>query len=215
LSVVLGEVGVPNNMSRRLQFQRNFSIPPILNIGSGEDPARFGEQAVHLDLDKWKHTFSVQADAHHLPFKDDSFRTAVLGDVLEHVVDPLKVLMEAKRVAQRIVLTVFEEWRLGSPGLHLEAAHRKMDEIRKLGFCRYEDYFNSINRLIKGKGKLVAHIPDEEFPHTAHIWQFTDEHIRSLVEALDMKIIYFEKAHESYDDEGHPWLNWLICLERE
>ncbi|MCL6578417.1 MAG: hypothetical protein K6T73_03410 [Candidatus Bathyarchaeota archaeon] len=64
-------------MSRRLQFQKQFSIPPILNIGSGEDPAHFGEEAVHLDLDKWKHMFSVQADAPHLPFKDDSFRTVV------------------------------------------------------------------------------------------------------------------------------------------
>jgi len=37
-------------MSRRLQFQKQFSIPPILNIGSGEDPAHFGEEAVHFRL---------------------------------------------------------------------------------------------------------------------------------------------------------------------
>ena len=198
-------------MSNRLKFQHRFAIPPILNVGSGENPAEFDDSTVHLDLDKWKYPYSVQADAHWLPFKEDSFRTAVLGDVLEHIVDPLRVLLEAKRVAQRIVLTIFEEWRLGSPGLHLEAAERKLNEIKKLGFAKYEDYILSLKPC---KGKFVSHISDEVFPHTAHIWQFTDEHIRRLVEAVDMKVIHFEKVYEGHDDEGHPWFNWLICLEK-
>lgn len=52
----------------------------------------------------------VKADAHHLPFKDKSFPCIVLGDMLEHVDNPVQVLREAKRVAFNILITVPNEY---------------------------------------------------------------------------------------------------------
>jgi ubiquinone/menaquinone biosynthesis C-methylase UbiE len=47
------------------------------------------------------------ADAHHLPFRDESFDLAVLGDTLEHVRDPVQVLKEAYRVCKvKLLITV-------------------------------------------------------------------------------------------------------------
>lgn len=61
------------------------------------------------DSYKYKIKF-VKADAHYLPFKDKSFKCAIVGDMLEHVKNPVQVLKEAKRVAKDIFITVPNEW---------------------------------------------------------------------------------------------------------
>ena len=68
---------------------------------------------VYLDIAKsplLKRLTFVQADAHHLPFRDKTFNTVILGDILEHVKDPPQVLREAKRVANHIYATTPNEW---------------------------------------------------------------------------------------------------------
>jgi 2-polyprenyl-3-methyl-5-hydroxy-6-metoxy-1,4-benzoquinol methylase len=60
------------------------------------EPARYRVQ-IHL------------ANASHLPFVDDSFDTIILGEILEHLTHPERVLEQARRVARenaRIVITV-------------------------------------------------------------------------------------------------------------
>jgi SAM-dependent methyltransferase len=54
----------------------------------------------------------VHAVAEHLPFKKEAFDTVVLAELLEHVLDPKAVLMEAFRVLKptgRLVVTVPDE----------------------------------------------------------------------------------------------------------
>lgn len=52
----------------------------------------------------------IQADAQALPFRDKSFDTLNISETLEHPLDPVQVLKEAKRVArQRILVTVPDE----------------------------------------------------------------------------------------------------------
>ena len=65
---------------------------------------------ISVDIDKYDIENFVQANAHNLPFKDKEFDIAVLGEILEHVEDPIQVLKEAKRVANKIVITVPNEY---------------------------------------------------------------------------------------------------------
>ena len=60
------------------------------------------------DLVQRRVTFRV-GDASQLPFEDASFDTVVLGEILEHLTHPARVLAEAKRVLReggRLIITV-------------------------------------------------------------------------------------------------------------
>jgi ubiquinone/menaquinone biosynthesis C-methylase UbiE len=52
----------------------------------------------------------VEADAHDLPFEDNEFDCAILGDMLEHVKDPVQVIKEACRVSTHTYISVPNEW---------------------------------------------------------------------------------------------------------
>jgi len=74
--------------------------------GSGLEPS-----VTPIDLDLYNIPNFIRMDAHDLvdrakSFPDKSFDVAVLGELLEHVDDPVKVLKGAKRVAKRILITV-------------------------------------------------------------------------------------------------------------
>ena len=170
----------------------------ILNIGVGDDPMRLGDRAVHMDIDPWRYPYFVQADAHHLPFKDDSFDCLIVSDVIEHLVDPMKALQEAKRVGYRLVITIFEEWRLGGAGQHID----KAQEVFPLPHDMYD--------FIK-QGRLLGIVPEEKISHNPHINQFSDQDIAQMVKALDMNVIEFTKKPEATDP---PSQNWHICLDR-
>jgi SAM-dependent methyltransferase len=51
----------------------------------------------------------VQAAAEALPFKDNSFDTALMLEVLEHVEDVEAALKEALRVARRVIISYPDE----------------------------------------------------------------------------------------------------------
>lgn len=53
----------------------------------------------------------VQADAYALPFTDQSYDTAVLSEILEHLDDPVLALNEAQRVAKTILFCVPNEYQ--------------------------------------------------------------------------------------------------------
>ena len=52
----------------------------------------------------------IKADAQYLPFKNKQFKCSVLGDMLEHVVNPVKVIAEAMRVSVSVYISVPNEW---------------------------------------------------------------------------------------------------------
>lgn len=52
----------------------------------------------------------VKCDAEYLPFKDNSFMCSILGDMLEHVKDPVRVLKNVSRISKNIYMTVPNEW---------------------------------------------------------------------------------------------------------
>jgi len=86
----------------------------ILNIGSHDGQAfkntPFYKNMIHFDLNTFDIPNFVQGDAHNLPFKDKSFDVSIMAEILEHVDDPVQCLKEARRVSDKIVITVPNEY---------------------------------------------------------------------------------------------------------
>lgn len=66
------------------------------------------KKAIDYGKKRYKELKLVQADAHNLPFKNDSFDLVICTEVLEHVVDPEKVLGEIKRVLSNDGIAIVE-----------------------------------------------------------------------------------------------------------
>lgn len=184
---------------RYVTFQKEHATPPLLNIGCGINPCGWsGVGYTHFDIDIWDYPNFVQGDAHHLPFPDDSFATAVMGDMLEHVLDPVRVLQEAARVAPKVVMTTFEEWRLGGPGLHIEAGQQL--------------YFPKGVTLDHPPG-LVSRTSEDVVLHHAHIWQWDRAYLDGVFEAAGLKVVVEERASPGVH-EGHTMWNLCFVLGR-
>lgn len=214
-------------MTLRLHYQKLFAQGKIVNLGCGENPAQL--DGIHVDLDRYNHKGFIQADLHHLPFKSNSFDTAILGDILEHVLDPIQVLKEAGRIAKKVVMTVFEEKRLGDAEGNPEKANKQLREnlntIHPLftGGVRYTDsYGDYIKSLPYMKDRLLDVYPDSKISHHPHLWQFTEEKLRNIVSEAGMELIIIRKFIDGYDNTGFmgnplgaPNYNWLIVCKKK
>ena len=56
------------------------------------------KKAIEFAKSKYPHLELLVADAHKLPFKDNTFDLVICTETLEHVTDPKKCLLEMKRV---------------------------------------------------------------------------------------------------------------------
>ena len=89
----------------------------IIDIGCNEGLAFRGHplapRVTGVDMDLWEppgYAKFVQCDAAEMPFADNEFDCAILGEILEHVPDPVKTLKEARRVAKCILFTTPNEF---------------------------------------------------------------------------------------------------------
>lgn len=206
-------------MSRRIEFQAHWvsqTAGRIANIGCAEDPLHISDMApgrvINIDMNRWRLPNVIQCDAHHLPLKENAVELALLGDILEHVIEPLDVLKEAKRIAKRMVVTTFEDHRLPSPGRHVDFGQKSLkDSLEQFGF-------NSIEEQLLTTGVSAGTLPEAIMSHSPHIWWFTPKIIAELVQALDMNILYFGREPELVNISDHPcWLFWnyLLALEKK
>lgn len=192
-------------------------FPNILNVGCADDPVGLGGRALHFDMDDWSksHEHFQQGDAHELPFMDNTFHTVFMGDIIEHLVDPMKAMKEAFRVASsRVVMTVFEEWRLDGIGTNIPLGQQSSDEdSRALGYKDREDA--QLHMYPERIG-----VDDTEHPHLCHIWQFSSELLYNmLTKAIEeseegWQVLAFLLVPEASYIDGHQIQNWLICAER-
>lgn len=86
----------------------------ILDIGSAngwifKDTPLLASYVTSIDLDQYDIPNFIRMDAQDLKFPDNSFDVAIMGEILEHVDDPIRVLKEAGRVARKIIITVPDE----------------------------------------------------------------------------------------------------------
>ncbi len=84
---------------------------------------------VAVDIEKWPFV-DVLADIHHLPFRDNSFTQVVCTEVLEHVEDPRRGLLECLRVAKDRVIVTVPKGRHESG--YAQEYFLKEDEVREL-----------------------------------------------------------------------------------
>lgn len=86
----------------------------------------------------------IRGDAQTLPFKDKSFDTVTLSEVLEHPLNPIQVLREAKRVSRkRILVTVPDEtsWIKRKVFRHFNIID-SIEHVRLFNAEKLKNYFN-------------------------------------------------------------------------
>jgi hypothetical protein len=113
--------GWPESAVAQFAFQHKHLEGPTVNIGAGCDLTNLrGRGAVNVDCREvdpgtgWPNKPDLIADATAIPLPDKSFRTAILGDILEHCKDTgtaKAMVNEAKRLADRVVITCPEDRR--------------------------------------------------------------------------------------------------------
>ncbi|GAH77252.1 unnamed protein product, partial [marine sediment metagenome] len=93
----------------------------------------------------------ICADAHHLPFNDNSFDSVVIGELLEHVTNPVQVLKQATRVSRKkVIFTVPNEfaWPVQlKPLMPLEARLKETGLTKEEQFKRDNPTCTKINDL--------------------------------------------------------------------
>lgn len=115
----------------------------VLVAGAGMDPYRrlFPGATSYLcfDIDGGHGNLDVQADAHSMPFRDESFDCILATEILEHLKEPEKFINEAHRVLQPggvIVTTIpFMFHQHGNPF----DFHRPTREALYFWFSRYKN----------------------------------------------------------------------------
>jgi len=210
-----------HNGSRRLHLQRVFvedvikNNGKIVNLGCGEDPAQLQHANItHVDLDTYNHQNFVRADICNLPFEDNEFDLAILGDILEHAPNPVTMLKESSRVAKRVIATVFEEWRLPHDGLNIEWAKENIrKDMTDRGFTNITGWMRSQPTI---QSTLIDVDEKTSFDRLPHIWQFTEEILMDIIKQAELDIIIFSKFEEyrDHEDPNQHWNNWLIVLRK-
>jgi len=199
----------------------------VLNVGCSADPLQFEDRCTHFDCDDWVAYFSklsdllgkvipfVQGDAHELDlyFAPGEFDTVIMGDIVEHLVDPYKAISAAASVTNRaLCLTIWEEWRLPGFGKFIQEGQAEANkEAQGHGHAGYLEHHKALY-------PIVTLLTEEELPHHCHIWQFSDEMIASIIGRImiehKMKATVFAKVGEQVH-AGHQVYNWLVYLVKE
>ena len=168
--------------------------------GSGETWKQTGhsmENVVCIDIACYSGVPNfVWGDIHNLPFRDKSFQTVVLSEVLEHVAEPNKVLAEAIRVCRkRLVITVPDEFSW-------DPAVRP--------FMTWEDHLKRGELdLIKQIPQLKKDVSEFKFRHHWHIRQFTEAEIEALLNKRNLHV----KKFQHYVEDLKPFSHYFIVVE--
>ena len=88
----------------RFAVIKNYLVGKILHVGCAVGPIhelllkKYGNNVVGIDIMKIRQKNLIIADAQTMPFKDCSFDSIFAGELIEHLHEPEKFLLECKRV---------------------------------------------------------------------------------------------------------------------
>jgi ubiquinone/menaquinone biosynthesis C-methylase UbiE len=165
----------------------------IIDIGCnrGETFNSFNRKnIVSVDIDDYSNLVEnfVRADAHYLPFKDEEFDIAVLGEILEHVENPVQVLKEAKRVAKKILITVPNEYEWPpelNPFMPAEEAARKQGL--------------TLEEMVKKDNPAKEHYSIDGYKHIFHNRYYTYEMLENHLKEAGIRNYKISKLiHDKY-----------------
>jgi ubiquinone/menaquinone biosynthesis C-methylase UbiE len=140
----------------------------IVDIGGNDGHTFDGwdrSKVTTVDIDLYDIPNFVRANAESLPFKDKEFDTAILCEILEHVENPIKALQEAKRVANKVIITVPEEHDWSE---HLDPMMSIEDKEAKEGRDRY-------TLAKEGNPKCLEFFKEDNLAHLWHNRHYTKE----------------------------------------
>jgi len=141
-----------------VQFRKHLKTNTFVGIDISEEALKMAENNGYKTL-AWDLTVLP------LPFKDEEFDVVILSDILEHLIQPLELLNEARRVLKddgHVILSLPNHF-----------------------------YLDNRIRILKGKGLVLPfenHQRYEDYNYF-HIRFFRTESISSLLEKTDLKIV--------------------------
>ncbi len=134
----------------------------VLNVGSYDDPAGVKMMApsrvLNCDINNHNNVDIVFDMRSEWPFESDSAELIILGDVVEHLFprEAVGALTEARRVSQRVVLTVPEDSRHEGTEVYEE------DEVGARHHC-YTWTEQRLKTLLEGTGWKIVDWREEDY----------------------------------------------------
>lgn len=206
---------IPEINLHRFEFHKRFAKGIVLDVGCADGQGWMfptPQDAVtnppnirgisFADCDEWIISWCpevkvIRCFAENIPLPDKSVDTVCLGDILEHVKDPDKVLQEAKRLTRdRIIVTVPNEWKWPKDDPRILSFHTREyhlsqgKDLRELGF-------DSTIRHPSGMCKDA--LDDTQFEHIHHVRFYNENTFKEFIEknAEGMEYCLFNiKYHE-------------------
>ena len=141
-----------------------------------------------------------RVDSKNLPFKDKEFDTAVLGEILEHVDDPIQVLKEAKRVAKKkIIITVPNEYEWDKD----RGPFLPVEEVAKAQGLTVEE-------MAKRDNPAIEFYTKDNYRHLHHQRYYTKEMLKEHLEKAGIKNYKIGKLYTTGKDRGFAFFT-CIC----
>lgn len=182
----------------------------ILDIGGNQGHVFRGAglDVTLLDINEFKPCEfpQVVADAHSLPFADNSFDCCVLAELLEHVHNPILCLREAVRVARKkIIFTVPDTYHW--PGI-LNPFQTLRDKLEQNKDIPQEDIIR------EGNPTLIRVRDLQQMDHNRwYTQEMLESHLKYIGLPYQMQSVINKQA-QPFDD-GFSWFCGTILKESE
>lgn len=129
----------------------------------------------------------IQADANHLPFKENAFDAAVSNDAFEHIPRPDECLKEVKRVIKKngfMCINFGPLWR--SPfGSHMDFKEHFLLPYGQLFFSE-----NEITKMLWTFGKISYQDYNKQL--FSHLNKLSISEFKKYIKQLELKVISFK-----------------------